>query len=67
MYVTWNIFYHRMLAYNCIPTGNMVGLIEVVQNAETVARIQNVGGLRGAFKEDILHTWMTEQQPDREK
>ena len=57
-----------MRVYNCLPTGNMLGLIEVVQNAETLARIQHgVGGLRGATRDYILHTWMTRQQDDPEK
>jgi len=31
-----------MLPYGCISTGNEVGMIEVVLNAETVSNIQQV-------------------------
>ena len=46
----------------------MVGLIEVVQNSETVARIQKeLGVILGAFKSVGIHTWLTERQPEQDR
>jgi hypothetical protein len=52
----------RMRPYGCVSTGNNVGMIEVVLNAQTIANIQtNFGGkLSGAFASttiaDYLHS-----------
>jgi hypothetical protein len=52
----------RMRPYGCVSTGNNVGMIEVVVNAQTIANIQtNFGGkLSGAFASttiaDYLHS-----------
>ena len=57
-----------MYIYNCLPTGDMVGLIEVVQKSQTVARIQlKLGGVTGVFRDDILFKWIKDLQPDQEK
>ncbi len=46
----------------------MVGLIEVVKNAETVARIQAKSGItKGVIKDDVLYTWMKKMESDPQK
>ena len=52
------VFFCRIKPYNCLPTGDMIGLIEVVQNAETIARIQAKSGLGGVIKDKILYEWL---------
>lgn len=40
-----------MKPYNCVATGDEIGMLEIVLEAETVANIQrDFGGARGAFK-----------------
>eukprot|EP00794_Sanderia_malayensis_P015189 gene15189-16756_t len=54
--------------YNCLSTGYMVGLIEVVDKAETVARIQAKSGItKGVFKDNVLFAWMRKIESDPEK
>ncbi|KJE93282.1 phosphoinositide-3-kinase gamma catalytic subunit [Capsaspora owczarzaki ATCC 30864] len=54
----------RMNPYGCISTGHEVGMIEVVLNAETVAKIQQqYGGSMAAFKDETLHNWLRQQNP----
>ncbi len=51
----------RMNPYGCISTGNRLGLIEVVLNAETIANIQREkGGFKAAatFKKGSLLAWL---------
>ena len=46
----------KMNPYGCISTGNRVGLIEVVLNADTIANIQKEKGT--AFKKESLLVWL---------
>jgi len=49
----------KMSPYGCISTGDMIGMIEVVLNAETTAKIQKgAGGATAAFKQDPLANWL---------
>lgn len=49
----------KMSLYKCLPTGPNMGMIEVVPNAETTARIQKeAGGIMGAFKQTPLFNWL---------
>ncbi len=45
-----------------------MGLIEVVKNAETVARIQAKSGItKGVTKDDVLCSWMKKIEGDPQK
>jgi hypothetical protein len=49
----------QMLPYGCVATGDEVGMIEVVLNAETTAKITSAaGGVTAAFRSDPLLKWM---------
>lgn len=49
----------KMSLYKCLPTGPSMGMIEVVPEAETTARIQKeAGGIMGAFKQTPLSNWL---------
>ncbi|KYQ96905.1 phosphatidylinositol-4 [Tieghemostelium lacteum] len=49
----------KLSPYGCISTGDMVGMIEVVLNSETTAKIQKLaGGATAAFKLDPLDNWL---------
>lgn len=57
----------RMLPYGCISTGNEIGMIEVVLNAETVSNIQQAyGGSTAAFRDTPLQEWIRAQHKDDE-
>lgn len=51
-----------MIPYGCLSTGDQVGLIEVILNSSTIAKIQKKShGARGAFKKEVLLQWLREQ------
>jgi len=55
----------RMHPYGCISTGNELGMIEVVLNAETVSNIQQAyGGSTAAFRDTPLQEWIRAQHKD---
>ena len=45
--------------YGCIATGDEIGMIEVVKNADTTANINKAaGGTKAVLKEDTLTRWL---------
>lgn len=55
----------KMSLYKCLPTGPAMGMIEVVPEAETTARIQKeAGGIMGAFKQTPLFNWLKSYNSD---
>ena len=51
----------RMSLYKCLPTGDRSGLIEVVTNCTTLARIQKAHrGASGAFSHSVLLKYLEE-------
>lgn len=54
-----------MLHYNIISTGDLTGLIEVVNDAETIASIQSQqGGISKAFDKKYLLDWLRQQNQE---
>jgi len=54
----------RMRPYNCVTTGDEVGMIEVVLNSETSSNISMAaGGGFACFKEEPLANWLREHNP----
>lgn len=53
----------HMTPYLVAVTGDGTGLIEVVQDSVTTAKIQMEKGLLGAFSEKPLHTWLKLANP----
>ena len=56
----------RMTPYAVLPTGDKIGVIEVVTNAKTLANIQKSEGgvVRGAFKRAVLLDWLKKENPN---
>ncbi|XP_039627638.1 phosphatidylinositol 4,5-bisphosphate 3-kinase catalytic subunit gamma isoform isoform X2 [Polypterus senegalus] len=49
----------NLIPYGCISTGYNIGVIEIAQDAVTIAAVQrNQGGNTGAFKNDALFEWI---------
>ena len=40
----------KMVTFQCIPTGDKKGMIEMITDAETLRKIQVEWGLTGSFK-----------------
>ncbi|KAM8978867.1 phosphatidylinositol 4,5-bisphosphate 3-kinase catalytic subunit gamma isoform 1-T4 [Sarcophilus harrisii] len=54
--------------YGCISTGDKIGMIEIVKDAITIAKIQqSTVGNTGAFKDEVLNHWLKEKCPIEEK
>ncbi|XP_068162690.1 phosphatidylinositol 4,5-bisphosphate 3-kinase catalytic subunit gamma isoform isoform X2 [Antennarius striatus] len=57
-----------LLPYGCISTGNKIGMIEIVKDANTIANIQqSVVGSTGAFKDEILYQWLRDKCVSEDK
>jgi phosphatidylinositol-4,5-bisphosphate 3-kinase len=55
----------QMSPYGCISTGDEVGMIEVVLNADTTASIsKRAGGATAAFYVDPLAKWLQKHNPE---
>ncbi|KAJ3586160.1 hypothetical protein NHX12_012561 [Muraenolepis orangiensis] len=57
----------RMIPYGCLSTGNKMGLIEVVKNADTIANIQRDNcnsAATAAFNKDALLNWLKSKNPE---
>uniref|UniRef100_A0AAY4DF24 phosphatidylinositol 3-kinase n=1 Tax=Denticeps clupeoides TaxID=299321 RepID=A0AAY4DF24_9TELE len=58
----------KLVPYGCISTGYNIGMIEIVQDAVTIAAVQRTqGGTRGTFKNDALFEWLKGKCPLQEK
>jgi phosphatidylinositol-4,5-bisphosphate 3-kinase len=60
----------RMNTYSCISMDRLLGIIEVVLNAETIANIQKEKGMFSAtspFKKGSLLAWLKEQNQTEEQ
>ena len=55
-----------MIPYGCLSTGNHIGLIEVVPDSETIAKIQKKK-LTGAFVKKCIFEWLKDYNPDEER
>jgi phosphatidylinositol kinase/protein kinase (PI-3 family) len=57
-----------MTHYNILSTGTNTGLIQVVQNASTIFKIQmEHGGATAAFSTKYLLTWLSQNNPEKGK
>ncbi|XP_033099202.1 phosphatidylinositol 4-phosphate 3-kinase C2 domain-containing subunit beta-like isoform X2 [Anneissia japonica] len=53
----------RMITFTCLATGKNQGMIEVVQDAETLRKIQVEQGVTGSFKDKPLTEWLQKHNP----
>lgn len=59
-------FFYRMTPYGCLSTGSSVGLIEVVHDSMTIAKLQKNKGV-GAFNYNCILDWLKEFHPTKER
>jgi len=55
-----------MTPYGCLSTGSSVGLIEVVHDSMTIAKLQKNKGV-GAFNYNCILDWLKEFHPTKER
>lgn len=55
----------KMVTFNCVPTGRKKGMIEMVDDAETLRKIQVEWGLTGSFKDKPIAEWLARQNPSQ--
>ncbi|EDO42011.1 predicted protein [Nematostella vectensis] len=58
----------EMIPYGCLSTGDHVGMIEVVTNSETIAKIQmkQMGAITGAFNKTCILDWLADRNGSKE-
>ena len=57
-----------MIPYGCLSTGSAIGMIEVVQPAETLAHLQKKkGGVTAAFNKEAIWDWLREYHADEDR
>jgi len=53
-----------MSIYGCVATGDEQGMLQIVQNSDTISNVQKgAGGAVGAFKLDPIANWFKENKP----
>ncbi|TMS36679.1 hypothetical protein L596_003781 [Steinernema carpocapsae] len=53
----------RMIIFRCLPTGVKKGMIELVDDCQTLCEIQSAQGATGVFRDDVLNNWLLMQNP----
>ncbi|KAK6626146.1 hypothetical protein RUM43_006451 [Polyplax serrata] len=53
----------KMVTFTCLPTGHKRGMIELVESAETLRKIQVEHGLTGSFKDRPIAEWLGKHNP----
>lgn len=46
-----------MIPYGCLSTGSSIGMIEVVHQAETIAKLQKKKGMTAVFAKECIWNW----------
>ncbi|XP_006888546.1 PREDICTED: phosphatidylinositol 4-phosphate 3-kinase C2 domain-containing subunit gamma [Elephantulus edwardii] len=55
----------QMIIYRCLSTGKGQGLVQMVPDAVTLAKIHRHSGLIGPLKENTIKKWFTQHNPLR--
>ena len=56
-----------MIPYGCLSTGSSIGMIEVVHDAETIAKLQKTKGATAAFAKNCIWDWLKEYHATDER
>ncbi|XP_043943189.1 phosphatidylinositol 4-phosphate 3-kinase C2 domain-containing subunit gamma [Protopterus annectens] len=55
----------QMIIYQCLSTGEGQGMVELVKDATTLAKIHSKSGIIGPLKEDTLEKWFRHHNPTK--
>ncbi|XP_020608152.1 phosphatidylinositol 4,5-bisphosphate 3-kinase catalytic subunit beta isoform-like [Orbicella faveolata] len=55
-----------MIPYGCLSTGSSIGMIEVVHDAETIAKLQKNKGVAATFAKNCIWDWLKEYHATEE-
>ncbi|CAL4157282.1 unnamed protein product, partial [Meganyctiphanes norvegica] len=55
----------KMVTFSVVPTGDKIGIIELVKEAETLRKIQTEYGVTGSFKDRPIAEWLAKQNPSQ--
>lgn len=58
----------QLRPYQCVATGDEIGMLEVVLDSDTTSHIsKSIGGARAAFSEEPLFLWLKRHNPTTEQ
>ena len=63
----WSSLSCRMIPYGCLSTGSSIGMIEVVHDAETIAKLQKTKGVTATFAKNCIWDWLKEYHATDER
>ncbi|XP_063885765.1 phosphatidylinositol 4-phosphate 3-kinase C2 domain-containing subunit beta-like isoform X1 [Scylla paramamosain] len=55
----------KVVTFNVVPTGDKIGIIELVKDAETLRKIQTEYGVTGSFQDRPIAEWLAKQNPSQ--
>lgn len=55
----------KVVTFSVVPTGDKIGIIELVKDAETLRKIQTEYGVTGSFKDRPIAEWLAKQNPSQ--
>ncbi|XP_068208817.1 phosphatidylinositol 4-phosphate 3-kinase C2 domain-containing subunit beta isoform X2 [Palaemon carinicauda] len=55
----------KVVTFSVVPTGDKIGIIELVKDAETLRKIQTEYGITGSFQDRPIAEWLAKQNPSQ--
>ncbi|XP_042231376.1 phosphatidylinositol 4-phosphate 3-kinase C2 domain-containing subunit alpha-like isoform X2 [Homarus americanus] len=55
----------KVVTFSVVPTGDKIGIIELVKEAETLRKIQTEYGVTGSFQDRPIAEWLAKQNPSQ--
>ncbi|XP_076040725.1 phosphatidylinositol-4-phosphate 3-kinase catalytic subunit Pi3K68D isoform X2 [Oratosquilla oratoria] len=55
----------KIVTFSVVPTGDKIGIIELVKDAETLRKIQIEYGVTGSFQDRPIAEWLAKQNPSQ--
>ncbi|XP_067936157.1 phosphatidylinositol 4-phosphate 3-kinase C2 domain-containing subunit alpha-like [Watersipora subatra] len=55
----------KLVTFVCLPTGDKRGMVELITECETLAKIQGFSGITGSFKDQPLANWLQKHNPSQ--
>ncbi|KAK3877587.1 hypothetical protein Pcinc_017702 [Petrolisthes cinctipes] len=55
----------KVVTFSVVPTGDKIGIIELVKDAETLRKIHTEYGITGSFQDRPIAEWLAKQNPSQ--